>query len=149
MITLDWNKGSPATPGVYFLALTLGRHLGEYGIARWDNSLWEHAEPETILGWLPIEAMVAALPPDLKLKWKDANPLAPDWGFLLTESGIVFADWDGSGWNPTPQASILGSVSLGELLAKCQFNWPGTLEPLPESTTIDESSLTAWEEIPE
>ncbi len=149
MIALNWKKDEPVTPGAYFVAITLGQHLGEYGVAQWANSQWEHAAPETILAWVPIETMVATLPPALPLKWRQTNPLAPDWGFLLTESGILFADWDGSCWQPTPQTTVLGSATLGDLLAKCQFNWPGTLVPLPTTSAPDDADLANWEEVPE
>jgi hypothetical protein len=149
MITLDWSKGAPTTPGIYFVAIELGAQWGEYDFAKWSNAAWEHAAPDSILAWLPIELMVSALPADLPLPWRSANPLAPDWGFVRTETGILFADWDGTRWHPAPQSTVLGSVPLGTLLTKCRFNWPGTLAPLPETSAAGEANLAAWEEVPE
>ncbi|HDM8184985.1 TPA: hypothetical protein P0E26_001678 [Vibrio harveyi] len=62
--TLNWKKGTPSTPGIYFVALQLGQSIGRYDFMLWSGEVWETDQQVQIIAYVDANDIKTALSPE-------------------------------------------------------------------------------------
>ncbi|ELY1990470.1 hypothetical protein SL034_005622 [Vibrio harveyi] len=62
--TLNWKKGTPPTPGIYFVALQLGQSIGRYDFMLWSGEVWETDQQVEIIAYVDADDIKTALSPE-------------------------------------------------------------------------------------
>ncbi|EGR2183702.1 hypothetical protein HJ171_19015 [Vibrio parahaemolyticus] len=62
--TLNWKKGTPPTPGIYFVALKLGQSIGRYDFMLWSGEVWETDQQVEIIAYVDADDIKTALSPE-------------------------------------------------------------------------------------
>ncbi|HDM8203427.1 hypothetical protein [Vibrio harveyi] len=67
--TLNWKKGTPPTPGIYFVALQLGQSIGRYDFMLWSGEVWETDQQVEIIAYIDADDIKTAL----SLEWPEKS----------------------------------------------------------------------------
>ncbi len=55
------EKGTPPTPGIYFVALQLGQSIGRYDFMLWSGEVWETDQQVEIIAYIDADDIKTAL----------------------------------------------------------------------------------------
>lgn len=72
-IHLKWQRGTPKTIDIYFVAVELGPLAGTYDLADWDGQQWDHPHPDKIVAFIRFDEFT----PQLGIAWPNPSPELP------------------------------------------------------------------------
>ncbi len=82
---VPWSEGVPKLPGMYLVAIELGKNTGYYTFCNWTGKKWDQTYPEKVIAFCIANRFLASL----NLQWPgtddDEDELPEDPNFVPTD----------------------------------------------------------------
>lgn len=71
-IEVSWQKGTPSSEGLYFVAVKLGEAAGTYDFLNWNGEAWENLDYGDVIAFVSLQDFKNSL----EIKWPEASEIA-------------------------------------------------------------------------